>query len=407
MKRLKIYDTEKKLKSKIRSMQRSDEISQKEKSLLLKFCDDCYSEGLSDHRVLFYLDKLTTLAKWSEEELHKLDKEKIKALVRKIERSNYSEWTKANYKIAIKKFYRWLRGGEEQPEEVRWIKTTTKNNDHKLPEELLTEEEIELLVDNCENLRDKALVSVMYESGCRIGELLSMSLKHVTFDEYGAQLIVKGKTGMRRVRIIAASPLLANWIENHPLRGNPEAPLWVMLGVRNKHQNMTYNAVRVMLNRLGKKAGIKKKVNPHNFRHSRATYLAKHLTEAQMSQYFGWVQGSDMPSTYVHLSGRDVDSALLKMYGLEEGEEEKESRLKPKRCPRCREFNDATAKRCFNCGMVLDLKVAIELEEKRAEADEITKIVIEEFIKQAPEILAKIIEERGLGKKLEELEAHS
>ena len=44
--------------------------------------------------------------------------------------------------------------------------------------------------------------------------------------------------------------------------------------------------------------------------------MANYLTEAQMNVYFGWVQGSDMPSIYVHLSGRDVDYAILKANGV-------------------------------------------------------------------------------------------
>jgi len=47
-----------------------------------------------------------------------------------------------------------------------------------------------------------------------------------------------------------------------------------------------------------------------------------------MKQYFGWVQGSDMASVYVHLSGRDVDNALLKLNGLEVKEEKKRNSLK-------------------------------------------------------------------------------
>ena len=63
-------------------------------------------------------------------------------------------------------------------------------------------------------------------------------------------------------------------------------------------------------------------------RHSRASVLANYLTEAQMRQYFGWVQGSDMPRIYVHLSGRDIDKAVYKMYGML-GEEEEERKVKP------------------------------------------------------------------------------
>ena len=70
------------------------------------------------------------------------------------------------------------------------------------------------------------------------------------------------------------------------------------------------------LNKIAKKAGINKKIHPHLFRHSRGTYMANYLTEAQMNAYFGWVQGSGMPSIYVHLSGRDIDDAVLKANGI-------------------------------------------------------------------------------------------
>jgi integrase/recombinase XerD len=44
--------------------------------------------------------------------------------------------------------------------------------------------------------------------------------------------------------------------------------------------------------------------------------MANYLTEAQMNVYFGWTQGSDMPGVYVHLSGRDIDDAVLNANGI-------------------------------------------------------------------------------------------
>ena len=44
--------------------------------------------------------------------------------------------------------------------------------------------------------------------------------------------------------------------------------------------------------------------------------MTNYLTEAQMNAYFGWVQGSGMPSIYVHLSGRYIDDAVLKANGI-------------------------------------------------------------------------------------------
>ena len=79
-----------------------------------------------------------------------------------------------------------------------------------------------------------------------------------------------------------------------------------------------------MLREVAQKAGIDKPINPHHFRHPRATDLAKKLTEAQLCQYMGWIQSSREAATYIHLSGRDMDKAILTLHGLAEEETEEE-----------------------------------------------------------------------------------
>ena len=81
---------------------------------------------------------------------------------------------------------------------VKDIKTTMKNNRKKLPEELLTRTEIKKMVEASDHPRDKAMISLLYEGGLRIGELASLKIKNVVFDDYGAVIKVKGKTGERR-----------------------------------------------------------------------------------------------------------------------------------------------------------------------------------------------------------------
>ena len=49
-------------------------------------------------------------------------KDDIVELIAKIERRNYAEWTKHDYKVILRKFYKWLRGTDDYPPEVRWIK---------------------------------------------------------------------------------------------------------------------------------------------------------------------------------------------------------------------------------------------------------------------------------------------
>lgn len=53
---------------------------------------------------------------------------------------------------------------------VRWIKTTLKKHDRKLPEDMLNEEEVESMIDTTLNKRDKAIIALLWDIGARIGE---------------------------------------------------------------------------------------------------------------------------------------------------------------------------------------------------------------------------------------------
>jgi len=99
----------------------------------------------------------------------------------------------------------------EFPPEVKWIKACCRGTHFKLPDDLPSADDVQKLIDTATNARDKALISVLYESGCRIGELLTLRVKNVEFDDYGAVLHVNGKTGPRRVRIIHSVLGLQTW----------------------------------------------------------------------------------------------------------------------------------------------------------------------------------------------------
>ena len=77
----------------------------------------------------------------------------------------------------------------------------------------------------------------------------------------------------------------------------------------------------------------------------------------------GWVQGSDEASTYVHLSQRDIESAILRLHGIRV-EERKEVEFKPIICARCGKENSPGSKFCSLCGLPLDVKTAVELDSK-------------------------------------------
>jgi integrase len=365
-----IYQYGLKLKRKLESIEKSTNISKNAKKRIFEFQKHCALEGLSPARVLRYLHDLPILAGYLGKDFEKATKKDFEKVLTKLEKTNYAPQTKLDFKKTIKKFYKWLNGGEECPDSVKWIKTGRKRNNNKLPDELLTENDIKKLIEAASHPRDRAIISVLWESGCRAGELLTMDIKHVVFEDMVTRVVLQGKTGARRIPLLDSTPYLAEWINNHALRDNPDAPLWIGIGAVGRDKALNYPALRKMLAGIAKKAQIKRDVNPHNFRNSRATYLANHLTEAQMNQYLGWVRGSDMPATYVHLSGRDVDEPILKLRGLQPKEERVESTLASKKCPRCDLINKAIGKFCMRCGSVLDLDTAITMQDTMKEMDE-------------------------------------
>ncbi len=282
------------------------------------------------------------------------------------------EWrhkeTKRNHKAVVKFFYKHLTGDDEDyPKCVKWIKTSGENAKMILPEDLLDDEDITKMLEASDNPRDKAIISLLYDSGIRAGELVNMKRKDVSLDENPAHITVDGKTGMRRIPIIFSAPYLANYLNNTRNR-QPEEPLFMDGGTwSNLGRRLEHPGVGRMLKRVRRKAGIRKRVYPHIFRHSAASRYAKSLNEPQLRQYFGWSKSSNMTATYVHISGRDIDNAILGANGLKPTEST-EPKLKVKVCPKCRYTNGMDFMFCSRCGSALDVRVATQLDEDIAEA---------------------------------------
>lgn len=213
------------------------------------------------------------------------------------------------------------------------------------------------------------MVVSLFETGCRVGEIGSMQIKHVSFEKKFAKLTVRGKTGMRKVVVVNSIPYLQSLINHHPQGDDPNAPLWI----NPKGEFLSYATIRNLLRKATERAKIKKRVHPHLFRHTRATMMASKVPEAVMKQYLGWGQDSKMCGTYIHLNGEATDNAILKMNGIEVEEKVDKSILKSPVCPRCSHKNEFTAKFCRDCGLPLDEKEAMRViseDNKREQANE-------------------------------------
>jgi integrase/ribosomal protein L40E len=362
----------------MRILREDTELLEANRKLLLEFVEYCQAQGFEVPTIVRHIFCLRKASKILNKSFRDATKDDLVRTVAEIEKVDLSDRTKLNEKISLKRFYKWLNGDEEFPEQVKWIKTSRKKGNRILPESLLTEEEVRRIAETAMNQRDRALVLVLYESGCRVGEILSLRLKNVQFDKYGAVLVVDGKTGPRRVRIISSAPALANWLDHHPHKDDQNAALWISFDKVSSTQPLQYYACRKMLRELALRAHINKKVNPHSFRHARASRLANSLTESQMKEYLGWTQDSNMASVYVHLSGRDIDNALLRVNGVKVETKEEDSALRIVKCMRCETDNSPASRFCTKCGTPLDLRTAIELQDGEKMTDAVMNILMED-----------------------------
>jgi RNA polymerase subunit RPABC4/transcription elongation factor Spt4 len=161
-----------------------------------------------------------------------------------------------------------------------------------------------------------------------------------------------------------------------------------------------------MIKGIAKKCNIKKPVNFHNFRKSRATELAKYLSNQLLNKFMGWSRGSRMPLVYVHLNDDSLDNSILQMNGVEL-EEKIDKKIESKFCSRCHNINEEDSRFCNKCGMPLDKELISDLDELKenilesgltikefAEKNKDAKFpdVVEELVKLNKEVLKKLQE---------------
>ncbi len=348
-----------------------EKIPEEVKHAILKFVEeDLVLEGLSEVRRKNYIQRLRVASRWIPDKFLEPDKQSMNRIFielnkpdsNKPNKKKYSESTKSTYLKMLKKFYR--KRLTKSKFEKLWGDVKIPNpKSGVVQSDLITKSEMESIIDNCKNSRDRALFSLLYDSGCRIGEVLLMKIRNVKFDQYGGILEVpwQGKTGYRHVRIVGDSiPYMRAWLDNHPKRNDMESPLFCNVADNIRGRAMTYDDVRMALNKTLKRAGITKRIHPHLFRHTRASILAGKLPEAPLESQMGWIHGSRQTATYVHLSGKQQDEAVLRAFGIEI--EEKDDEAKPKMCPRCESLNPSNAEYCRKCWMPFSIEKAIELE---------------------------------------------
>jgi site-specific recombinase XerD len=223
---------------------------------------------------------------------------------------------------------------------VKIPKTTVTADD------IYTEVEVNAMIGQAINPRDKAFIALLYDAGGRIGEILPMKLKQVEDRKNEIEITVTGKTGTRALLLDFSIFYVRQWINSHPDKNNPEAYLWCHVNDWGREGHIEYDTMLKNLKRIGQKAGITKRVYNHAFRHSSVTKDAEYLTEALNKNKHGWTPSSPMLSNYSHLTSTNLKKAQREKMGLAPVTIKKGLNI----CSNCHEANPYDFIHCGRCG---------------------------------------------------------
>lgn len=127
----------------------------------------------------------------------------------------------------------------------------------------LTAEEVAKMIDNAYNIRNKFVISLLYSSGLRLSEFISLNIGQIV----DRRFTVVGKGGKARLCFIdeRTQALMERYLETR----NDRSPALVVSNLH--HERMTPTNVQLLIKNSAIRAGIKKPVTPHTLRHSFAT----------------------------------------------------------------------------------------------------------------------------------------
>ncbi|WP_298685089.1 tyrosine-type recombinase/integrase [uncultured Methanomethylovorans sp.] len=353
------------------------------KTLVKAFVMSCKREGLAKSTITNYVNLLKRMIERLQEtgfcgDLDQLEQTSFDVFIMHLEDVvKLSPGEVRNYKKVTKKFYGTLYEGDA-PKWVRQIKLKSVETPVQ-PSDLPTQEEVDQMLAACTNPRDRALIAVLVDSGMRVGALASCRVKNVVSNEYGAMIYISTTSRSKKTSAPKGLPLtwsagfLQQWIGVHPLRDNPEAPLWVTL---DKNQEpLSYKTIRVTVKNIAKRAGIKRRIHTHLFRHKAITnWILEGFNEQTINHRAGWSKGStQMFKIYANFTDHEMNDAIYEKYGLKH---EDKRHVTLKKCPRCNNVLRPSDKFCSQCSLVLDRQALDEIKQYEDRLPEILQLVM-------------------------------
>lgn len=241
-------------------------------------------EGCSEKTLKYYQKTINHMFDNIDKRIDKISTEDLREYLGKYRSErNISKTTADNIRRILSSFFGWLEDEDyiiKNP--IRRIK---KIKTGRVVKDVLSDEHLEILRDNCNNIRDLAIIELLISTGIRVGELVNLNIDDVNFEERECVVFGKGESE-REVYFDAKTKIhLMNYLNS---RQDDNPALFVSL--KKPYNRLGISGVERRIRKLGNLSKIKK-VHPHKFRRTLATNaIDKGMPIEQVQRLLGHVQ---------------------------------------------------------------------------------------------------------------------
>ena len=221
-------------------------------------------EGCSDRTINYYSTTIDHMLKFVTEPIRRITTEELRSYLVDYQKiNNCSKVTVDNVRRNISSFFSWL-------EEEDYILKSPMRRIHKIKttktvKTTISDEGVELLRDNCKQVRDLAIIDLLYSTGMRVGELVRLNRDDINFEERECVVFGKGEKE-RKVYFDAKTKIhLKKYLDG---RTDENTALFVTLDA--PYDRLKISGVEIRMRNLGKKLNMER-VHPHKFRRTMAT----------------------------------------------------------------------------------------------------------------------------------------
>lgn len=254
------------------------------KDMINSFISSKQVEGCSERTIKYYKEIIEKFVNDFDKSIKQISTNEIRNYLSEYkDNSSCGSTTIDNIRRVLSSFFSWL-------EDEDYIMKSPVRRIHKIKtavvvKEVLTDENLERLRDECENIRDLSLVELLISTGMRVGELVNLNINSINFEDRSCIVLGKGNKE-REVYFDAKTKLhLKEYISK---RNDSNDALFVSM--KEPHQRLSISGIELIIRTLGINSNINK-VHPHKFRRTLATMaIDKGMPVEQVQKLLGHVK---------------------------------------------------------------------------------------------------------------------